>query len=236
VVPLDGGLLMPASRKPKPRPEPLYFGRPTLRERGWTDAIIARHLGEPDELAPNPHHRSGPPRKLYLITRVEAAEASPGFAADREGTSRRRESARKATATKHAAMLAHLARVAVSVPVLDRDELVRRACRHYNRRKEEVAMDRAERGQETDYTPATADSSPGFLDRISVNFLRHALSSFEDELAAVAGRVGVTDAYRAITRKVLDAIAAAYPHLKAECERQYAAKFPAGASEGTSKE
>lgn len=227
---------MPASRKPKPRPEPLYFGRPTLRERGWTDALIARHLGEPDELAPNPHYRSGPPRKLYSIARVEAAEASPGFAADRETATRRRESGRKATATKRAAMLAHLARVAVSVPVLDREELVQQACQHYNRHKEDIAIDRAERGQETYWSPATVDSSPGFLDRICTNFLRHALSSFEDELAAVAGRVGVADAYKEITRKVLDVIAAAYPHLAAECERQFRAKFPDGTTEGTSKE
>jgi hypothetical protein len=64
---------------PTPPKQPDHFGRPTLRERGWTDALIARFLPEPDLLAPNPHYRCGAPRKLYLIARVEAVEATDAF-------------------------------------------------------------------------------------------------------------------------------------------------------------
>ncbi len=31
-----------------------YAGAPTLRERGWTDAMIRDLLGKPDKLRPNP--------------------------------------------------------------------------------------------------------------------------------------------------------------------------------------
>lgn len=67
---------------------------------------------------------------------------------------------------------------------------------------------------------ASERSSPEFLERITVNYLRHELSSYENHLTRVAGQVGAEDAYWRIKEKVLDAIAGAYPHLAAECCRQ----------------
>jgi hypothetical protein len=50
----------------------LYVFKYELRTKyGLTPAMIAE-LGEPDELRPNPHYRSGPPANLFLIERVEA--------------------------------------------------------------------------------------------------------------------------------------------------------------------
>ena len=39
---------------------------------GWTDGLIARHLGKHDREAPNPHYRSAAPMRLYLLERVHA--------------------------------------------------------------------------------------------------------------------------------------------------------------------
>jgi hypothetical protein len=51
-----------------------------LKRRGWTEAMISRLLGTPDERQPNPYYPSaGTPMRLYLSPRVEAAEASPEF-------------------------------------------------------------------------------------------------------------------------------------------------------------
>ena len=36
-----------------------------LKARGWTDALIRDLLGAPDQTRINPHHRSGPPMRLY---------------------------------------------------------------------------------------------------------------------------------------------------------------------------
>jgi hypothetical protein len=206
--------------KPKPKPDPLYYGRPTLRTRGWTDALIARFLPEPDLLTPNPHYRMGLPRKLYLITRVEAIEASDRFLIAQKAAKRRQRRAAKAVETKRLDMQQYLDRLTFMLPVLDRDSLIRQACQHYNHRQEDRAMWAAERDRDFDSIPATAESSPGFLARLAVNFLRHEATDYEDRLDATFGRVGAAQAYPAIVARVLDAIAAAYPWLAEECTRQ----------------
>jgi len=61
---------------------------------------------------------------------------------------------------------------------------------------------------------------PEFLDRITVNHLRHELSSYEAELAALFGKTGRAEATAVIRKRVYRAIADAYPELAAECGRQ----------------
>ena len=48
-------------------------------KRGWTDTMIRNLLGEPDRTARNPHYKSAPPMKLYLLDRVIDAENSVKF-------------------------------------------------------------------------------------------------------------------------------------------------------------
>lgn len=48
-----------------------------LKERGWTDTLVRDLLGAPDQTRTNPYHRSGPPMRLYNISRVEDVEGSP---------------------------------------------------------------------------------------------------------------------------------------------------------------
>ena len=52
-----------------------------LLRRGWTQGLIEKLLGNPDQLERNPHHRSGPKMRLYARARVLQAEASPDFRA-----------------------------------------------------------------------------------------------------------------------------------------------------------
>jgi hypothetical protein len=55
-----------------------------LLRRGWTQGLIEKLLGKPDQLMTNSHHRSGPKMRLYARTRVLKAEASPDFRAVQE--------------------------------------------------------------------------------------------------------------------------------------------------------
>jgi hypothetical protein len=50
-----------------------------MTTHGWTPAAIARFLGEPDDLADNPHYRRAAPMRLYKTERVLAAEQTPEF-------------------------------------------------------------------------------------------------------------------------------------------------------------
>jgi hypothetical protein len=67
-----------------------------LLRRGWTQGLIEKLLGKPDQLTANPHHRSGPKMRLYARTRVLQAESSSDFRAVQEGREARRRGAQKA--------------------------------------------------------------------------------------------------------------------------------------------
>lgn len=191
-------------------PESL-FSLSDMKARGWTDGLIRMLLGEPDRLKRNPVFSSKAPMKLYSPQRVLLLEQSTEFQDVMKGAAKRQEAARRAVDTKRAKVRSDLSRVTIRVPRLRRDRLTARACWHYNCRA-------SERGD------FAADANPrcdqDFLDRITVNYLRHCLTDYERELARFVGRIGRVEAYREIKCKVLDAIAGEYPWLATECERQ----------------
>jgi hypothetical protein len=189
-----------------------------LKERGWTATLVQRFLGAPERTAPNPHYRSGPPMRLYLLTRVEAAEADEAFKEARAGSRRRGDAARRVADRKRADLIARAEAMPVRVRQLGDDELLRQAIRHYNRRQEEWMESRWEH---PDRQPARPDSDPLFLRRIKVNFIRHQMTSYDRALDSMAARVGVREASAVIRRKVYEAICSAYPGLAGECRRQY---------------
>lgn len=181
-----------------------------LRARGWTPAMVRDLLGDPDELRPNPVYRSAAPMGLCAVARAIAAEADTAFA-QRVASSRKRSAASaRVAARKRQELLAEVAKVPVPVPLLARKRLIREACVSYN----------ALHDGQTDHIPATQGSDPEFLERITVNYLRHELSSYEDQLAALFGKVGRAEASAVIRERTYDAISARYPELAAECARQ----------------
>ena len=72
---------------------------------------------------------------------------------------------------------------------------------------------------------ASEDSDDAFLSRIMVNYIRHDLSSYEERLDMLFGRVGKREAYRILLKKIYKAIKKAYPSLADECNRQLSRKL-----------
>lgn len=66
-----------------------------VKQRGWTESLIAKFLPHPDKTKQNPHYKSGPPMKLYRLDRVAEAEASPTFQEATASLARRRDAAGK---------------------------------------------------------------------------------------------------------------------------------------------
>lgn len=186
---------------------PQWFMTSALKGRGWTDGLIKRFLPEPDETKINWHYKSGPPVRLYAIERVTAIEQSAEFQEAIKAGTARRQGAAKAVETKRRKMQEYLESVVIEVPELDDEELLREAIAHYNA------------GNPGDLGASTG-SNRAFLDRITVNYLRHMLTRYEEELEAIGGRVGAKDAYLEISAKVFDAISDVYPYLGSECRRQ----------------
>ena len=204
-----------------PPTAPAHVSLAGLKARGWTPALITTFLGEPDLLRDNPHYRSAAPMRLYALARVEEVEATEAYRQAVAASASRRQGARQAAQTKRAQLLKAVEQLQILVPVYAPAQLVAEACAHYNWLKEE-------RYWQEWSAPATPQSHPDFLRRIQVNFIRHALTSYETQLEEVYGKVGVREAYRQINAKVYAAIAAAYPALADECQRQLARKRQEG--------
>lgn len=178
------------------------------KDRGWTDTHIKTFLPEPDQLARNPFSRKAAPMKLYSLERVLQVEATPEFRKAKEASRTRQIAARERALAKKKEAVA----VAESLPLRINPEpwpVVRqKAIEHFNKR--------LKRSQ----SPASLKTVKHRLDRLTVNYLRHQQTSYEDELKAFKGVVGVGEAYLVVRRRILDLIAEAYPDLAEECERQ----------------
>jgi hypothetical protein len=193
-----------------------------LKYRGsWTPALIKQFLGEPDATAVNPHYRSGPRMQLYLLERVEKAEASPEFQEALVKARARQKSAEKAvqTRTKHTVALAR--QLELTVEKIPLGMLKKLAVEHW------LAFKRERDWYEDRPQLEPWDKPDPFRDRICVNFLRHQASEYHVNLEIVSGKTGIGEAYYIFWQQIGVAIKEAYPVLAEEMDRQFAERFGA---------
>jgi len=182
---------------------------------GWTKSAVDRFLGAPDATKPNPAYRSGASMRLYDLSRVLEAEASPEFRAFVEKNKARRAGAAKAVQTRTATLLEEVNSIPITLTETRPLETVRRAAfDHWEKRTRERM---ARRGENYRRDP---EVTKDFSDRITVNFLRHSKTEYDDALDELYGRVGRDAAYHLVRGRVLDLIAERYPELADECARQ----------------
>lgn len=182
---------------------PAHITVATLRSRGWTDALIRRHLGDPDRLAPNPHYsQAGGAMRLYALARVEAAESGTAKADLADAAAKRIDrqvASAKAVGTKTAALIAEV------------DALTLNVARHPWDNVRAAALDGNQHRQ------MAHEPYEVFVRRMVMNYLRHECTNYHHGLASLFARVGGRGkAYEHLRHKVEDAILDAYPELSGE--------------------
>jgi hypothetical protein len=177
-----------------------------LKARGWTQALITL-LGEPDVVTRNSHYAKLAPMRLYDTARVASFEVSSEFLAAKAKAARRQCGAKTAVQTKRAALMQQVLEMQVSVETRPEHWVRRATIEAYNERH-------------WDGDGAAEDAPAEFLERITVNFIRHNLTAYDRALEEVAGRVGIASAVQAIRAKIYSAIGESYPALADECSRQ----------------
>ncbi len=203
---------------------PIHFSKVGLKQRGWTDKAIDLFL-VPDKVVDNPHYKSAPKMQLYLIKRVEDIEKSAEFQHFQDKNKKRVVSSKKAVETKRKRLLKEVQNWAIHLKSQDYQEVLKNAIKSYNRFKQETAF---EHGWDNyDFQP-TMDSDKEFIERITVNYLRHNQSNYDNKLDKLFGKVGKSEAYNILNRKIYDKITEVYPQLSAECKRQIQRKTDAG--------
>lgn len=181
-----------------------------IGKRGWTELLCNYFLKQPDLLTENKYYKSAAPVKLYLLTRIDAIEATDEFKAMLRSAQTRKAIAGKAVQTKRNKIIAHVHRLRITVPEFTHEELIAKACASYNNHKGWIAY---QRGYD-DFEPATPDSDSEFLNRICLNYLRHQCTRYEQELERIYGKVANQEAYQLLKEKVNAAILAHYPVLQ----------------------
>lgn len=192
----------------------VYISTGKLKERGWTEGSIKKFLKEPDKMAQNPFYSKAPEMRLYLLERIEETEKQEDFQnwlnkskPGREKISRKSlETAEK----RRKELFDYINSLEIEIEKLEDKSLYKLATRHYENLWGSRGKDK--------FVENGADKN--FLNRISVNMLRHECSNYEEELGEIFGQIGVDEAYILLKNKVLNKIAEVYPFLAAECEKQ----------------
>lgn len=192
----------------------MYLNKTQLIERGWSPKLIKSFLGKPDDV-----HRLGYYcyEHLYFLPRVERIERGEEFISAQEKYIERRERGKDLAKRKAAERIEMAKTMPIRVVRLSPDEVLTDAIDYYNRRQRRRDWDD---DNWHEFSPADTDSGQGFLERITVNYIRHNLTSYDSKLIAQKGKIGGGDAIPIIIRRVFEEIAIAYPHLSDECDCQ----------------
>ena len=98
--------------------------------------------------------------------------------------------------------------VQIKIPTIEKDDLIQRACNHYNR------WDDWRLYKYDDIVRATPSSDESFLKRITINYLRQKCTCYEKELEKFQKKVGVQVAHDILQKRINDAIIQKYEWLR----------------------
>ena len=184
-----------------------------ISKRKWTDALLKKYMTEPDLIKNNPHYGQASKMKLYKISRVESIEKNEQFLIDFQKTILRRKSSAKMVETKKDNLLIEIFELPISVEFIPRNKLVPLVIDDYN-----------DRNYYKDYL-TLRDLDQSTLERLTVNYIRHQLTSYDQCLGLIFSKVGKKEGYRLLKERIYKCISESYPELTGECTLQLRRKF-----------
>lgn len=212
------------TQAPAPPPKaPRYITPTGLRgKRYWTDKMIQDLLGEPDEMADNPHYRSAAPMRLYLLSRVDAIESTLDVEAMKQARLKRSAAARRAVATRQKNLEMRIFTINLNYRFDEPLALVRSKAATaneeivaYHEREYQAYVERClARGEEPEPRRGPAHPKVAAEDRWAINYLRHERSSYDDLLYEFGSW-----ARDILRRRIHQEIAKTYPELREAATR-----------------
>ncbi len=189
----------------------ITYSQLSERHAGWTRTNVKNFADPPDLTKRNPHYRSASPTRLYRTSRIEEVEQREDVQAALKRGQLRSERATLVSERTRLSGLMKARAFSCTVPEIPQEQLKSLAIEHYNSRLKLL-------GGENYVFLDHVD--PTVLNRITVNYVRHELSRYDNELSSIKGKVGRHEIHAWIKRRVLEEIARVYPYLNVECERQ----------------
>lgn len=197
-----------------------FFNKTQLKERGWSEKMIETLYGEPYMTRKIGRYCT---EYLYHPMRVYNIEGTRKFKELSAKYLQRKKKAKEVSNNRKNSVIERAQTLPIKVVVSDYKTVMRKAIEHWNYRQEERCLNRM--WQEFDFQYATMDSDQSFLERITVNYIRHNLTCYDRLLNSHNGTTGKYEAIRILQARIYDEIAKAYPAFAEECQRQKAAKL-----------
>lgn len=194
-----------------------------LKKRpGWNDDRLEKFLGAPDFTTKNSYRRDME-TSWFMMSRIKKAENYKSFQKDAAQAlkqhSKRKKAAEKAVETKKRKTLNKVQERIDDIKLkkkycnLSTQQLYIRAARSYD--DYQLLKDNWE------HVPVDINTSTTeFLNRITVNYLRHNCTTYDSELEQYFNTVGKQEAINMIRKHIYLLIVNHYPFLKDECVKQ----------------
>lgn len=182
-----------------------FMTQSEIIERNWTKGLIKKFLGEPDVIKHNKLNRKNK-TKLYFTLDVLAIEKTDGFKKALEKLEKRRIGLKRYTEIKRQELFDYINKLNITIPNYNsQKELYVEAIEHYNCYWQFIRED---------YTKhASLEDDIRFLNRISMNMIRHSLDEYEPELEKLFGKIGSQEGYWMLKTKINNLILEKYPFL-----------------------
>ena len=142
--------------------------------------------------------------QLYDVNEVARIESTDTFQADLATTNKHKITAQKTVQKKFDKLILYAKEVKIDIPTIEKNRLIEMACNHYNERNS---------WKEYFYW-ATPSSDKIFLKRITINYLRHQCTHYDEELMNFYKKVGVGEAHDILKSRINKAIKQKYEWLK----------------------
>ena len=159
----------------------------------------------------NPFYKNAASMKLYLQERVEQVEKTRDFIILKDKYDKRLEASKKAVISKknQTQSIIDEAIEKIYVPIFPIDEIRNSIIKS----KKDAYISKCEPFDENRIDEKT-------LSRWMVNYIRHELTNYEQDLYDIKGRTGAVEEYYRYKDAVLEKIADAYPSLTDACFEQ----------------
>lgn len=187
-----------------------YWTKSSLLDRGWTEKTI-NELLPPPKLVDNPYYKCAGKMKLWEQKIVKQRERTKKFKESAEKKAKRRESSLKAVATKKEKTMSLLPTLSLEVERIELEDL-----RKYTLNAKWNWYMFTEQDWKADSVDFADDET---VLRWELNYIRHNLSNYDNELEKLYGKVGKDTVYSKYRNQLMNKIFEVYPELKEEVEK-----------------
>lgn len=183
-----------------------------VEKRGWTRSMATKLLENLDyKEVNNPHYKCAAPMTLYYLKDIKRIEKTKKFAQLKEKAEKRKISAKKAVETKINTTMDIADTFSVTVERIDLEDL------------EEFTLEEKQywydNNWNSDYYRNAYSADEETIKRWMVNFIRHNLSDYEEQLEILEGRTGKNKGYWHFKIKLAEEMKKVYPELEKDIDK-----------------